>query len=90
MEIKLDMAENKLASTKLKLKAIWEIVEGQTFTRPKKQFQENPDAQQKLDEIVGLIEEFQTKQGSRAGESMGSHTEQPPQSNDQVQKQEDI
>ena len=58
MEKKLEMTENNLASTKMRLKAIWEIVEGHSKLKTKEQDSVNQQAKQKLDSILGLIDEF--------------------------------
>ena len=61
MEKKLEMTENNLASTKMRLKAIWEIVEGHPKVNTKEQDSVNEQAKQKLDSIIDLIDVFKQR-----------------------------
>ena len=55
------MTENNLASTKMRLKAIWEIVEGHSKVKTNEQDSVNELAKQKLDSIIDLIDKFKQK-----------------------------
>ena len=58
MEKKLEMTETNLASTKMRLKAIWEIVEGHSKVKTNEQDSVNEQAKQKLNSIIDLIDNF--------------------------------
>ena len=70
MEMKWMATESKLASTKMKMKAIWEVV-NQTKDEPREQGRMGHEAQEKLDSIVNMIDDFYKKRGAgRANEQV--------------------